>query len=120
MQDFRKLNIWSKAIEIAELTYKLSNELPNEEKYGLTSQMRRASISISSNIAEGAGRNSMKEFRQFVAIAQGSCFELMSQVFLCQKLKLTSDDLSTELIKESEYLAKMISAFHNKLTTNNL
>lgn len=119
MQDFRKLNIWYKAIEIAELTYALSKELPNDEKYGLISQMKRASISISSNIAEGAGRNSVKEFRHFVAIAQGSCFELISQTVLCQKLNLSSNDLTKKVIDESEHLAKMISAFSNKLSDKN-
>lgn len=119
MQDFRKLNIWSKAIEVAELTYALSNELPSEEKFGMTSQMRRSAISISSNIAEGAGRNSVKEFSHFVSIAQGSCFELMSQTFLCTKLKLTTESTSNKLIEECEHLAKMISSFKNKLTTRN-
>jgi four helix bundle protein len=75
-QDFHDLLVWRKAIELSVCIYKLTGSFPKEEIYGLVSQMRRASVSIASNVAEGCGRLNPAEFRQFLAVAQGSIFEL--------------------------------------------
>ena len=78
MQDYRKLRVWQKAHSFTVNLYKISNNFPSEEKYGLTNQIRRATVSIESNIAEGCGRDSDNEFRRFLDIAQGSCYEVIA------------------------------------------
>src|ERR1035437_5481636 len=82
MHNFRELKIWQEAMKIAKTSYKLTKLFPSSETYGLTSQINRAAVSIPSNIAEGAGRNSNKEFTQFLNISIGSCFELETQIML--------------------------------------
>lgn len=79
MQDFKKLKVWQKAHTFTVNLYKLTKDFPAEEKYGLTNQIRRASVSIESNIAEGCGRNGNKEFSRFLYIAQGSAKEVNCQ-----------------------------------------
>ena len=79
-QDARDLIVWQRAIELTVEIYKLTRSFPKEEMYGLTSQMRRASVSVASNIAEGRGQLNPAEFRQFLGIAQGSIFELKTQL----------------------------------------
>lgn len=72
MNNYKELIVWPKSMLLAEIMYKLTSSFPDEEKYGLVSQVRRSAVSIASNIAEGAGRNSKKEFRNFLGIANGS------------------------------------------------
>ena len=91
MQDYKKLEIWKAAIEIGELTYKLLQTFPKTEQYGLVSQMQRASVSISSNIAEGSSRRTNPDFARFLEIALGSCFEIESQLILSGKIGLIKD-----------------------------
>ena len=79
MHNYKELKVWQKAVQLSTAVYSLCSELPAEEKYGLKSQMQRCSVSIASNIAEGAGRNSNKEFKYFLSIANGSCYELETQ-----------------------------------------
>jgi four helix bundle protein len=92
MNKFESLNIWKKSMDLVEKVYKLMTLLPKEEKYGLVSQIKRSSISIPSNIAEGAGRNSKKEFAHFLSIANGSTCELETQLLLTVKLNLLNDE----------------------------
>ena len=82
----RKLSVWQKAIELTEHIYVFTQLLPDDERFGLTSQMRRCSVSIPSNIAEGASRHSDKEFLRFLNIAKGSLAELETQLILCSRL----------------------------------
>ncbi len=82
MNNFKDLKVWKLAIEVAKKTYLLTKTFPFEERYGLTSQMNRCSVSIPSNIAEGCGRKSSKELHQFLSIALGSAFELETQLLL--------------------------------------
>ena len=86
MQTFRDLIVWQKAIELAHQTYILTNQFPTEEKYGLSSQMQRAAVSIPSNIAEGKLRGSDKEFLRFLRIALGSGGELETQIEIAKRL----------------------------------
>ena len=86
MHDLNKLRIWVKSIELTKKVYELTKTLPDDEKYGLISQIRRCSVSISSNIAEGAGRESVKEFKYFLSIANGSSFELYTQLIIALEL----------------------------------
>ena len=80
IRTFRDLIVWQKAMEVVKEIYKLSANLPGEEKYVLTPQLRRAAISIPSNIAEGYGRNSTKDYKRFLQISMGSVYELQTQV----------------------------------------
>src|SRR5260370_27537383 len=82
MFNFEKLEVWRKAIDFADLVYKDTRQFPDEERFGLTNQMRRAAVSISSNIAERTSRTSQIDFGRFIEIATGSVFEVTSQVFI--------------------------------------
>ena len=88
LRSYRDLLVWQKALELTVLIYRLSEGFPRTEIYGLTSQIRRASVSVPSNIAEGYGRGSRKEYLQFLFVAQGSLKELETQTILSQRLKL--------------------------------
>jgi len=101
------LKIWNKAMDIAVKTYLLSADFPKEEKFGLTSQIRRSAVSISSNIAEGSGRNTDGEFKNFLGIASGSSYELFTQLILSYKLKLVEKDLVDPIISEVLEVQKM-------------
>ena len=92
MPQLRNLMIWKKAMDLAKVVYLLTNDLPGSEQYGLISQIKRCSVSIASNIAEGAGRNSNKEFKHFLGIANGSCYELQTQLILIIELKLINKE----------------------------
>jgi four helix bundle protein len=85
-KSFRELKVWNRAIELTTLVYALTAEFPKAEVYGLSSQMRRAAVSIASNIAEGSARGTRKDFKQFVAIARGSNSELQTQLVIAGRL----------------------------------
>jgi four helix bundle protein len=97
MHNLKELKIWHKAMELTTEVYRLTANFPKEEKYGLTSQIRRAAVSIPSNIAEGAGRNSNKEFVQFLAISNGSSYELQTQLLLSKNFNLIQEGLTSIL-----------------------
>jgi four helix bundle protein len=84
MFNFEKLDVWKKSIVLASTVYTLTKPFPNDERFGLTSQMRRAAVSLSSNVAEGCSRSSKADFRRFVEIATGSAFELISQAHIAR------------------------------------
>ena len=114
-QDYRDLVVWQKAIELTVCIYKLTQSFPSNEIYGLSSQMRRAGVSIASNIAEGRGRLNPMEFRQFLGIAQGSTYELQTQIVIARSLGLGNpedlrqgDSLATEI-------SKILTSFIQKL-----
>lgn len=107
MHKLEDLKVWNKAMNVAVETYKLSADFPVEEKYGLISQIRRSAVSIPSNIAEGAGRNSKGEFKQFLEIANGSSFELYTQLKLSYKLNLVSVDKIKPILNEVIEIQKM-------------
>lgn len=115
MRNFRNLTIWNNGIELVLKVYELSSYLPNNEKYGLASQICRASVSIPSNIAEGSSRNSDTEYKRFLEIALGSAFELETQLIIIQKLKFVDDTISNPVM---DYLAieqKMINNLISKI-----
>src|SRR5580700_3949853 len=102
-QDYRDLIVWQKAIDLTVCIYNLTRSLPKDEIYGLSSQMRRASVSIASNIAEGRGRLSPAEFRHFLGLAQGSTYELQTQLVVANSLRLaTSEDLKHATVLSDE------------------
>ena len=116
-QCYRDLLVWQKGIQLAKVIYQLTAKLPSEERYGLISQMRRAAVSVPSNLAEGQARKSTAEFIQFISIAEGSVAELDTQLFLCIELgclKHTETAAGQELIGE---LRRMLNALRRSLTT---
>ena len=88
MRKYQNLEVWQLAMELVEVIYKMTSQFPADEKFGLTSQMRRASVSIPSNIAEGHGRNSDKEFFRFLNIARGSLYELETQLEIARRINI--------------------------------
>ncbi|NGM60746.1 four helix bundle protein [Sphingobacterium sp. SGG-5] len=102
MHNIQDLKIWHRAIDLCTLIYKISAEFPSDERFGLISQIRRSCVSVASNIAEGAGRNTNGEFIQFLGIANGSAYELQTQVIIAQKLGLFSTDSVLVLDKIDE------------------
>jgi four helix bundle protein len=115
-QDFRDLVVWQKALELTVCIYRLTRALPKEEVYGLISQMRRASVSIASNIAEGRGRLNRAEFRQFLGLAQGSTYELQTQLIVAKQLGLGNSDALDQAHSLSNEISKMLSSFIQKLS----
>lgn len=112
---YRNLKVWQKSVEFAVLIYKATEEFPKSEQYGLTSQMRRSVVSISSNIAEGQGRGSNKEFAQFLKIALGSCLELETQLLIANKVDLLDDTIISKLLSQSEEIKKMIYSLEKSI-----
>ena len=115
MTNFRNLKIWQKGMELVINVYQLSEMLPNEERFGLRSQITRAVISIPSNIAEGSRRKSQKDFKRFLEIALGSAFELETQLLIIHRLKLVKIDLIDPLINELHEVQKMTNRFISSL-----
>lgn len=115
MNNYKKLNVWQNSHSLTLKIYEATKSFPKEELFGLTSQMRRASVSIPSNLAEGTARRSQKEFSRFIEIAQGSAFELEYQLLLSSELGyLKSNDFTstnaqlTHVLKELHNLQKAI------------
>src|ERR1700750_1363814 len=116
MHNLKELKIWNKAIELAVDVYKATSSFPSDERFGLISQSRRSAVSIPSNIAEGAGRNSKKEVSNFFGIANCSSYELQTQLVISNKLSLLSDDLLNNLLKQIDELQKMNYALQQTLS----
>jgi four helix bundle protein len=114
-QDFHNLVVWQKAVDLTVSIYQLTRSFPKDELYGISAQMRRASVSVASNIAEGRGRLNPAEFRQFLGIAQGSIFELKTQLLVARKLEMASADAFVQPDSLAEEVSKMLGAFLEKL-----
>ena len=112
---FENLEVWQKAIDYAGCVYKETRQFPNDERYGLTSQMRRAAVSVSSNIAEGSGRNSDVDFARFVEIAYGSLMETVSQAQVAKIQGWIQNDGFDELRQRADQLARMLSGLRSSL-----
>jgi four helix bundle protein len=108
IQSFRDLVVWQRSIQTAVAVYRLTQNFPREETYGLTSQMRRAAVSIPSNIAEGHGRLSTGEYRQFLGVARGSNFELQTQLEIARAFGIGDSKLIDETENLSHQVGKMI------------
>lgn len=115
IRNFKDLKIWQKGIEIVKDIYAATKNFPKEELYGLTSQMRRSSISIPSNIAEGFKRHHNKEYSQFLHIALGSAAELETQLIIANELGLVNNEKINAILEEIDHISKMISSLLNKL-----
>ncbi len=108
MRPHENLEVWKKAVEFVVSVYKQTKDFPSDERFGLTSQLRRASVSIPANIAEGAARQSDKEFLQFLAIAQGSCSEVETELLISSKLGFLPQPEYTELKAETDSIGRML------------
>lgn len=108
MHNYKELNVWRSAVDFAVDVYKSTEGLPAEERFGLTSQIRRSVVSVSSNIAEGAGRNTQGEFNQFLGYAYGSSCELDTQLIIANKLDYITKESFLVLESEVEKIQKMI------------
>ena len=115
MKDFRKLIVWEKAHQLTLKIYKVTEEFPREELYGLTSQIRRACVSIPTNIAEGCVRSSDADFSRFLYIALGSTSELEYLMLLSMDLKIIKNELHIELNNEINEIKKMLISMIQKL-----
>ena len=111
MKNFTELDVWIKAKDLAVLTYKLTNTFPRIEQYRLTDQLTRCSVSISSNIAEGIGRKSIKDRSHFFYIARGSAFELESQMIIANELGYIENQVLEEIIAAITSVKKLINGF---------
>ena len=113
--NFERLDVWRRAVEMAAFVYDFSRRFPADERFGITSQMRRAVLSISSNLAEGSSRSSRQDFARFVELASGSLYELISQAFIARKQKFLGAPDFEKLYTESEELIRMLSGLRNHL-----
>lgn len=121
MNQYKKLIVWQKAIDLVVKVYSFTNNFPDKEKFALVTQINRCAVSIASNIAEGAGRNSTKEFNNFLGITLGSSCELETQLIITNKLGYINAIELEELILSIEEIQKMIVSLQKniKQTINN-
>lgn len=119
MRTHKDLLVWKKSIEFVTEVYKITSTFPSEEKFGLVSQLRRASVSIPSNIAEGAARSHDKEFVQFLSISFGSASEVETQLIICLNLKFFSDEIYNNLNNEIVEIRKMLSGLLKSKKSHN-
>ncbi|HXD31189.1 MAG TPA: four helix bundle protein [Pyrinomonadaceae bacterium] len=117
LKSYRDLLVWQRAMELVILVYRITAQFPKHEIYGLTSQLRRASVSIPSNIAEGYGRGSRKEYLQFLGIAQGSLKELETQAILAERLNYSTTAQIEKLLEDTDRLGKMLGGLIRSLKT---
>lgn len=115
IRSFKDLKIWQKGIEVVQGIYRITENFPQKELYSLTSQMRRAVVSIPSNIAEGFRRRHNKEYKQFLNIALGSCAELETQVIIARRLKYMNESQEENLVDLITYICKMTVNLIKKL-----
>lgn len=115
MQNVRELKIWQKSMALVGLVYRATMIFPDEEKFGLSVQMRRCAVSIPSNIAEGQMRPTNKMFKQFISVSRGSCAELETQNQLAHDLKFLDEKIFLHLQEKITEVAKMLSSFYSKL-----
>jgi four helix bundle protein len=115
MFNFEKLDVWQKAIALADVIYNETRSFPADERFGLTNQMRRSVISVSSNIAEGSSRSSKNDFARFVEIGTGSVFELVSQAFIAQRQTFLDEKSFQAIYIDAEEIGRMLSGLRNSL-----
>lgn len=115
VKTFKELIVWQKAMEMTEMLYSVASKLPKEETFAMCSQMRKAAVSIPSNIAEGFGRSSKKEYMQFLYIAYGSVCELETQLLLCVRIKYLMEEEIQPIIELLTEIGKIITTITKKL-----
>lgn len=114
-RQFRDLLVWQRSMRLVEMVYAVTRQFPREEQFGLASQMRRAAVSIPSNIAEGQGRNSEKSFAHFLNQAQGSLYEMETQMELARNLSMLSGPRTEELLADAAEIGRMLNGLRSRL-----
>jgi four helix bundle protein len=112
---YEQLNVWQKAMDLTVEIYGITKHFPKEELYGITNQMRRAAVSIPSNIAEGHSRNSQKEFLNFLSIAKGSNAELFTQLLICERVGYISSSNIKPIKQLSQEIARMLTSLITRI-----
>ena len=115
MHDYKNLKFWQRAMDMAQMVFELTKDFPQEERYGLTSQLRRAAVSVPSNIAEGAGRGTNADFKRFLDIANASLNEVETQLLLAERFCLTKKENIEKICIEVDQIQKMIYSFRLQL-----
>jgi four helix bundle protein len=115
MRPHHNLDVWQKAVDFVIEVYKATEDFPKEERFGLTSQVRRAAVSIPANIAEGAGRKSEKEFLNFLSIAQGSASEVETELLIAFRLKYLDESKYNSLLESLDDIGRMLTGLSNHL-----
>ena len=118
IKTFKELIVWQEAMKLVEMCYLQTKNFPKEEMYGLTSQLRKAAISIPANIAEGYGRNSRKEYLQFLSIANGSITELETHLLITERLNYLTKNTIVEIQTQLTSVSKLLSALRKSLQPN--
>lgn len=118
MKTHKNLDVWQNSVEFVTEIYMLTNAFPENEKFGLTNQIRRSAVSIPSNIAEGAGRHSKKEFSRFLNIAQGSAAELETQLIISKNLDFIDYEQYENVVEKLTSIMKMLSGLVRSLKNN--
>jgi four helix bundle protein len=113
--DYRDLDVWNEAMNLATDIYEVTRAFPRDEIYGMTSQLRRASVSVAANIAEGYGRQQTRPFIQFLRVAQGSLKELETLVLLSQRVGLLGDDASGQALDRTQRIGRMLTGLIRSL-----
>lgn len=116
--NFKNLKVWQKAVDLAVNVYELTKHFPSEERFGITSQMRRSSVSIPSNIAEGTARNSSKSFSNCLDISLGESFELETQGIIAHRVGILSQEYFDALSSDISEVQKMIIGFKQTIEDN--
>jgi four helix bundle protein len=115
VKSYRELIAWQKAMDFAAEVYRTTKRFPKEELYGVTSQLRRAVVSIPSNIAEGQGRQTTGEFRQFLGHARGSLMEAETQILLCERLEYLDNKMATTLLEQGGEVGRILNGLMRSL-----
>jgi len=116
MRNFKELKVWQNGFQIAVNSFKITESFPQQEKFGLSSQINRAGVSIPSNIAEGSSRTSDKDYNRFIEISLGSSFELETQLLIAKAVKYGNETLINSTLKLLSEEEKMLTAFSSSLT----
>lgn len=120
MKNYRDLIVWQKAMDLVEEIYRITEFLPNEEKFGLSLQLKRAAVSIPSNIAEGYERNTTKDYIKFLSIAKASRAEVETQLYICKRLKFLTDDEIKKSLEICEEIKRIIIAMFKNLNNEKI
>jgi four helix bundle protein len=115
IKSYRDLIVWQKAMDFVVMVYRVTTQFPKDELYGLTQQLRRAAVSVPSNIAEGHGRQSRREYLQFLSIAYGSRNECETQILLGERLKYMSQEQSSDLLSSSAEVGRLLNGLRKSL-----
>ena len=112
---FEQLTVWQKAVEFADSIYEVTSKFPSDERFGLTNQLRRASVSVSSNIAEGSSRGSNRDYVRFIEIAYGSVMEIVSQLHVSRRRQFLNEEAFEQLCVKADEIARMLSGLKTSL-----